>query len=903
MRVLLVAAGLCVGASESWADWTTVYSNDYTNASTYDAGWTNGNSGRISWGQWSRPDLAESVTDKTAMRVYMNSSSNGSSATFNGLSSVSAYTSSEQYKIEFDFGLTRGTNQNPSFVIYASDNSTVLVTFQATTSAGKRTFTTKAGNEGTFYSASEVYNSFNLTDNSPAVFNHVVIEADGTNGTKITVSSDGGGTEANVVAEHTVAIDASMLYVGKMVYNTGRYNSNFAIDNLTVSIYSDTEIVPNPSAAITGVDGSDRTVTMTLGTGSSEGSVVKYYTDADNKSDLTTYSAPFTVSSSSTIYYYTESTSGATSEVQSIDVTCEALTLHAPTFSRNGNTVTITSDQSDLDASPIATIYYKYNSDNFAVYNDALTVTADATITAYTAYDGYTQSSNVTRAVALLPTAGVTQIENSPYTTDYSSSAFSDETTTTDKATYAALNLTKNETTTQWGTNVYLQTTGWGIRNNGGWYTNSASSVWILMKSMKAGDIIIAQLSKAASGTVNATYSEKYSRDGYHAYIVDADGDVELGFTRVSSKDNNYFSGIYAYTHNVTGTQVGAFDNTTEYMAATSEKVTLKPGESYHYNFKNYNSGGNGNWNNFLLAAYDGSDNVKAVVRADNFEVIDWKNTGCTNDFNWTNFVSKMNGATVDMTVSYSASNVLSMAATITTNEETPSTWSYSYTSDYTGSGISLSGDIKIALSVDHAWLDIISEGKGSIATTITSAGWATLYTPYALDFSSLSEDLTAYTATCSESTVTLTKVNNVPASTGVVLKGAANTYNIPVIASSETAKGHLLGSATEATAYDAYTGYTLYMLKMVGENAQFVPMKSGSLAAGKAYLKIASGNSSLARSLNVVFADEATGIQTVQSEGVAVDGYYNLSGQRVSQPTKGLYIVNGKKVLVNDKR
>ena len=92
-------------------------------------------------------------------------------------------------------------------------------------------------------------------------------------------------------------------------------------------------------------------------------------------------------------------------------------------------------------------------------------------------------------------------------------------------------------------------------------------------------------------------------------------------------------------------------------------------------------------------------------------------------------------------------------------------------------------------------------------------------------------------------------------------------------------------------------------MLKMVSGNAQFVPMTSGSLAAGKAYLKIASGNSSLARSLNVVFADEATGIQTVQSEGVAVDGYFNLSGQRVSQPTKGLYIVNGKKILVNDKR
>ncbi|MBP5337766.1 MAG: hypothetical protein J6Z14_00460 [Prevotella sp.] len=193
---------------------------------------------------------------------------------------------------------------------------------------------------------------------------------------------------------------------------------------------------------------------------------------------------------------------------------------------------------------------------------------------------------------------------------------------------------------------------------------------------------------------------------------------------------------------------------------------------------------------------------------------------------------------------------------------------------------------------------DVIIAISKPVPATITSAGWATLYTPYALDFSGVT-GLDAYTATCSESTVTLTKVNNVPANTGVVLKGAADTYNIPVIASSTTDKGHLLGSATTATAYDTYDGYTLYMLKKVGEDVQFVPVTSGNIAAGKAFLKIASGSSSLARSLNVVFADEATGISAVQGEAVTTDGYYNLSGQRISQPTKGLYIVNGKKVVI----
>ena len=183
-----------------------------------------------------------------------------------------------------------------------------------------------------------------------------------------------------------------------------------------------------------------------------------------------------------------------------------------------------------------------------------------------------------------------------------------------------------------------------------------------------------------------------------------------------------------------------------------------------------------------------------------------------------------------------------------------------------------------------------------TVPATITSAGWATLYTPYALDFSGVT-DLTAYTAVVADNKVTLTEVTDVPAGTGVVLKGAADTYNIPVAASSATAKGDLLGSATDATAYNAIDGYTLYMLKKVGEKAQFVPVTSGSIAAGKAYLKIAAAT---ARNLDVTFADEATGISAaLMNKETMNNEVYNLKGQRVAAPMKGLYIVNGKKMVI----
>ena len=182
---------------------------------------------------------------------------------------------------------------------------------------------------------------------------------------------------------------------------------------------------------------------------------------------------------------------------------------------------------------------------------------------------------------------------------------------------------------------------------------------------------------------------------------------------------------------------------------------------------------------------------------------------------------------------------------------------------------------------------------------TITSAGFATLYTAEPLNFATLSSELKAYTASVEGSTVTLTQVNDIPANTGVVLKGSAKTHNIPVIASSSTAKGDLTGSTTEATAYNAFSGYDLYMLALNGKNeAQFTLANAGEIAAGKAFLKL---THSEARNLSVVFGDdETTAIRGIENGEMKVkNSFFDLQGRRVAQPTKGLYIVNGKKVVI----
>ena len=185
---------------------------------------------------------------------------------------------------------------------------------------------------------------------------------------------------------------------------------------------------------------------------------------------------------------------------------------------------------------------------------------------------------------------------------------------------------------------------------------------------------------------------------------------------------------------------------------------------------------------------------------------------------------------------------------------------------------------------------------SAKVSVTVSAVGFATLFTPAALDFSGV-DGLTAYTAVKDGDVVRLTQVNDVPANTGVVLEGAAGTYSIPAIATSSTAKGELTGNATEATAWNAESGYTYYVLAAsTGSGVEFRPVSEGEIAAGKAFLKVATGGT--VHAFNVVFGDE-TGISEVVRGGEKGSAIFDLSGRRVAKPTKGLYIVNGKKILV----
>ncbi len=187
-----------------------------------------------------------------------------------------------------------------------------------------------------------------------------------------------------------------------------------------------------------------------------------------------------------------------------------------------------------------------------------------------------------------------------------------------------------------------------------------------------------------------------------------------------------------------------------------------------------------------------------------------------------------------------------------------------------------------------------------AVSKTVTAAGWATYCSTNALDFSDV-DGLTAYQITgASGTSLTLEEITGtVAANTGILLAGEAGNYAIPVVATgTDYSSTNKLVGVTSETA-DVAAGIYVLMNETTGEARGvgfYQTLNAFTVGANTAYLP---SNFAAAREF-YLFEGETTGINAVKSAENNVQGeVYNLAGQRVAQPTKGLYIVNGKKVVI----
>lgn len=171
---------------------------------------------------------------------------------------------------------------------------------------------------------------------------------------------------------------------------------------------------------------------------------------------------------------------------------------------------------------------------------------------------------------------------------------------------------------------------------------------------------------------------------------------------------------------------------------------------------------------------------------------------------------------------------------------------------------------------------------------------WASLYLPFGVD---LPDGLKAYTGTRNDEaqTVTLTAIEAVPAETGVILEGSEETYTLTIAdVTADVANNAFTGTNQQLTYIDKAAYYTLGY----GSNGLglYHPNET-TLRANVAFLQAGAQG---VQGYRLMLDGTTTGIEGAPTAGAdKADTWYDLSGRRVTSPTKGVYVKNGRKVVV----
>ena len=268
------------------------------------------------------------------------------------------------------------------------------------------------------------------------------------------------------------------------------------------------------------------------------------------------------------------------------------------------------------------------------------------------------------------------------------------------------------------------------------------------------------------------------------------------------------------------------------------------------------------------------------------------------------------------------------------------------YTNYYLSSGTSGVGFYKVTkeegvtLGKNRAYLPIPTEipAVGSAGNTetikVSAAGQVPYYNTESLDFSSLdAQGVKAYTATgydYSSGTIWLTRVKQVPAKTGILIMAPEGEYPVPT-ASVASVYANMFRGTLEGTTIQTHEeidgkDYINYYLSSGASGVGFyrVTKEEGvKIGANRCYLPIlnkdaAAGTRSTSSDVNQIAFEESdevigirllrgiggdddgtTSIKEVKSGEVKGEKWYTLQGQRVAKPGKGLYIRNGKVVVI----
>lgn len=216
------------------------------------------------------------------------------------------------------------------------------------------------------------------------------------------------------------------------------------------------------------------------------------------------------------------------------------------------------------------------------------------------------------------------------------------------------------------------------------------------------------------------------------------------------------------------------------------------------------------------------------------------------------------------------------------------------------------SGDIKasadrgaglsISASTDARYCSWQLEPVVDVTKTVevSDAGYATFFFPVAV---TIPAGVEAYTGTVNGNSLVMTALEGkIPANTAVVLKAAAEAYDFEsttaeAFAGTNDLKGTVGGKATTSGSI-----LTLQNKDTVGFYLYANEGDAIDLAGFKAYLDKPAGE---VKGFSLQFGTE-TAINAIDNAPLASgSAVYNLAGQRVQKTQKGIFVVNGKKVVI----
>lgn len=175
---------------------------------------------------------------------------------------------------------------------------------------------------------------------------------------------------------------------------------------------------------------------------------------------------------------------------------------------------------------------------------------------------------------------------------------------------------------------------------------------------------------------------------------------------------------------------------------------------------------------------------------------------------------------------------------------------------------------------------------------------WTTFYS--AIDNYQAPEDTKVFTVNLDGNTIKTTEIEDriVTKGQGVMLK--SSTGNIVMTKVDNGSSGSYVGNSLVGTSHSISNPGNAYVLNYkTSRGVAFYKLSStGTIGANKAYL--VANSTAAARAFFAFDTDATTGIDKVNAQNSEKEvKAFDLQGRRVAKPANGLYIVNGKKVIM----